>query len=395
VRINPKRHLAVAGLSVMLMTTCMAGSSAVGAAGSPQSAGTISAFVSTSPVRVFDTRHGIGVAGGLAGKLGVDAEVMIDMAAAGFGLPANATSVVLNLTYVDGEGGGFARAWPDGEPIPEVSNLNKVGPGAVANLVTVKLGANGRIRLRNTGAAAHYIMDVAGYYQPVAATAVATPGPTGPQGAVGAVGAAGSNGATGAAGPQGFQGAVGAAGSSGATGATGAAGPQGFQGAVGAAGSSGATGATGAAGPQGFQGAVGAAGTDGAPGADGSTGATGPAGPQGFQGATGATGPAGAPGGSFGFQALQMAGAMRVASATSTSTPGSSTFGGSVACSPQEIAVAGGYEITAGATQVVLITTNKPTLGQGSSWVINGTKLTSPGDVTMTIYVTCKTTISL
>lgn len=376
-RIHPKRHLAVAGLSIVLMTTCMAGSSAVGAAGSPP-AGSVAAFVSTSPVRVFDTRHGIGVAGRFVGKLGVDAEVMIDMAAAGFGLPADATSVVLNLTYVDGEGGGFARVWPDGEPLPEVSNLNKVGPGAVANLVTVKLGANGRIRLRNTGAPAHYIMDVSGYYQPVTATAAATPGPAGPQGAAGSTGAVGG---TGVAGPQGFQGAAGATGPQGAAGsngAIGAAGPQGFQGAGGAAG---------ATGPQG---AAGAAGSDGAAGATGPQGFQGAVGPQ---GGPGTMGPPGQPGGAFGYQALQKAGNIYVISAASTSTPGAATFGGTATCYPDAIAIAGGYEITAGASEVVLITTNKPIAGQAGSWVINGTKLTSGGDVTMTVYVTCKTTV--
>ena len=119
------------------------------------------------PVRVLDTRDGHGVVGGTVGKVAANGEIVVDFAAALGDLPADATALTFNLTYADGEGAGFATVWPDGESMPNVSNLNKVGAGPVANQATVKVGPTGRLRLHNTGGRSHYIMDFSGFYETI------------------------------------------------------------------------------------------------------------------------------------------------------------------------------------------------------------------------------------
>lgn len=131
----------------------------------PSGPGSPSLFVPFSPFRLFDTRSG---SGGVAATK-VVGNTMFDLQITGRGtpaIPADATAVVLNLTYVDAEGAGFVTAWPSGEDFPGVSNLNKIGPGPSPNQATVKIGTGGRISIFNQGSATHLLGDVAGYFVP-------------------------------------------------------------------------------------------------------------------------------------------------------------------------------------------------------------------------------------
>jgi Collagen triple helix repeat (20 copies) len=296
-----KGRITAAAFSLAVMTT-LTGATVAGAAGTR--VGIRSVFVPSSPVRVLDTRDGRGVLGGTVGKVAANGEIVVDFAAALGDLPADATALTFNLTYVDGEGAGFATVWPDGESMPNVSNINKVGAGPVANLATVKVGPTGRLRLHNTGGRSHYIMDFSGYYETISTTSAVIgqkgdTGPAGPAGAkgdTGATGAAGLNGATGAVGATGPAGANGVAGPIGPIGATGAVGATGPAGANGVAGPIGPIGPIGATGPTGAKGDVGATGGSGPAGATGSPGVAGPMGLTGRQGADGASGADGATG---------------------------------------------------------------------------------------------------
>jgi Collagen triple helix repeat (20 copies) len=110
-------------------------------------------------------------------------------------------------------------------------------------------------------------------------------------------------------------------------------GPRGFAGATGAPGGNGAPGANGLPGPQ------------GALGAQGPPGPQGPEGPQGTQGVQGLPGANGANGANGGFDPN------KITLRTSGETPipmGAGTTQLAVACGAGEIAVAGGYNITAG-----------------------------------------------
>ncbi len=124
---------------------------------------TPSTFVPLSPARLLDTRTGIG---GNIVALGPDVATLMQVAGRG-GVPAaGATAVVLNVTVDHPNSPGVITAWPSGELRPVVSSLNFAPGDVVANLVTVKLGVDGRVALHNLKGNAPLIVDVVGYYTP-------------------------------------------------------------------------------------------------------------------------------------------------------------------------------------------------------------------------------------
>ena len=88
-----------------------------------------------------------------------------------FVVGSTATAVVLNVTVVNPEGEGYVTVFPWGDPaLPNTSNVNIQRSGQmVANLVTVRLGGDGRVGLY-TSIAADLLVDVFGYYSPSGAT---------------------------------------------------------------------------------------------------------------------------------------------------------------------------------------------------------------------------------
>lgn len=119
-------------------------------------------FQGVVPVRALDTRNGIG---GPAGRVGPGESRSIPIRGR-WGVPANATSVVVNLTAVGPTGSGYATAFPDGTSPPDASNLN-YGPHAIrANTAVVKIGANGAIRVRAAETDVDLLVDVLGSFGP-------------------------------------------------------------------------------------------------------------------------------------------------------------------------------------------------------------------------------------
>lgn len=119
-------------------------------------------FQAVSPFRVCDTRSA--TPGCPQAKLGPGGEIAVTFAGLG-GVPAlGAKAVVFNLTVTGGTSGGFLVAWPDLTATPVASALNFSAGQTLANMVTVKLGTNGTVRVRNALGQAHVILDVAGYY---------------------------------------------------------------------------------------------------------------------------------------------------------------------------------------------------------------------------------------
>jgi hypothetical protein len=115
--------------------------------------------VPLSPQRLLDTRAESAV--GYAGpKPGVGATV--ELVVTGGSVPADASSVVLNVTGTEASGPGFVTVWPCGSPRPTASNLNLVAGATVANLVMAKVGAGGKVCLF-TQSGTHLIADLAGY----------------------------------------------------------------------------------------------------------------------------------------------------------------------------------------------------------------------------------------
>jgi hypothetical protein len=114
-----------------------------------------STFHATGPTRLLDTRSAQGPA-----KAGTTTLLVAGIA----GLPSTGvTSVVLNVTVVDTTGNGYLTASADGSPRPSTSNLDWLGKGAlVSNLVTVPVGADGKVDLY-TSSSADVIADIQGF----------------------------------------------------------------------------------------------------------------------------------------------------------------------------------------------------------------------------------------
>ena len=126
----------------------------------PQPAGV--RYTPTDPVRVLDTRSGLG---GTFGRLPND--TFIDVRVVGGAVPTDATAVVLNVTGVGATFATDLRVFPtprSGTARPLVSNLNLARGDTRANLVTVPVGEGGKVRVYNTAGTPHVLIDVEGWY---------------------------------------------------------------------------------------------------------------------------------------------------------------------------------------------------------------------------------------
>ena len=117
-------------------------------------------FIAASPVRILDTRDGTG---GTTGPIAQGGTFQLQVTGVAE-VPADATSVVMNVTATEGTGRSFITVWPAGQPRPNASNLNTTPDQNVPNLVTVALGAGGRLSFFNAAGTINLIADIAGYY---------------------------------------------------------------------------------------------------------------------------------------------------------------------------------------------------------------------------------------
>ena len=100
-----------------------------------------SRFTPITPVRLLDTRSGLGAPTGMVGPEG---PIELQVGGVG-GVPsAGVTAVVLNVTVTDPTVPGFVTVYPTGQPRPLASNLNFVAGQIVPNQVTVEVGSGGR-----------------------------------------------------------------------------------------------------------------------------------------------------------------------------------------------------------------------------------------------------------
>ncbi len=115
-------------------------------------------FTSIAPARILDTRS-------VGGTLTSGESRDLQITGAG-GVPVtNVSAVVLNTTVTDTTSGGFLTVHPSGTTRPNASNLNWTTGKTIPNLVTVKVGDNGKVSLFQSGpGTAQVIVDVAGYY---------------------------------------------------------------------------------------------------------------------------------------------------------------------------------------------------------------------------------------
>jgi hypothetical protein len=127
------------------------------------SAPAASPFVPTVPERVLETRASEGQINYSAARP-VPGQT-IEVKVVGFGqtkVPADAGTVLLNVTAADPTDPGYVTVFPCGSPRPLASNLNLNGT-TVPNLVSAKVGDGGRVCLYTTGAT-DLVADILGYY---------------------------------------------------------------------------------------------------------------------------------------------------------------------------------------------------------------------------------------
>jgi hypothetical protein len=133
----------------------------------PSSSAGGSVFTGVTPVRILDTRTGLG---GTSGPIGAGRAIALTVA--GFGgvplmtstSPVPPAAVVMNVTVTGTTGAGYLTLFPDGSPQPLASDLNYATGETVPNLVLVRVGADGRVDIFNGNGQTQVIADVVGWY---------------------------------------------------------------------------------------------------------------------------------------------------------------------------------------------------------------------------------------
>lgn len=182
----------------ILAIAVLIGSGSVGLAEAETAATDATVTVPLAPVRILDTRNGIG-----APHAPLGADESLDLQVTGVaGVPVGAVGVLLNITADGASETTYLTAWPAGEARPDASVLNAVPGQALPNFIEAKLGAGGKLSIYNFAGSVNVIADVAGYQVPVGGVSgLPGGGPQGPQGLPGPQGPAGT---TGAQGPRGW-----------------------------------------------------------------------------------------------------------------------------------------------------------------------------------------------
>ena len=110
--------------------------------------------------RILDTRVGNGATKAKVGPGG-----QIDVRVTVAGVPDQGVSaVVLNVTVTNPTAAGYVTVWPAGVARPTASSLNVTPGWTGANMVTVGVGAGGKVSIFNANGSVDVIADVVGYY---------------------------------------------------------------------------------------------------------------------------------------------------------------------------------------------------------------------------------------
>ena len=119
-------------------------------------------FLAVNPFRLCDTR--ITGTSCPKGGLGANKEIVVGVAGLG-GVPAvGASAVTVNLIAVNGTAASLLKVWPDGTPRPTATAVTFPAGQKVSNMVTVKLGSNGKLRVANAAGTVHVVLELAGYF---------------------------------------------------------------------------------------------------------------------------------------------------------------------------------------------------------------------------------------
>ncbi len=125
-----------------------------------------SGYNAVTPARLLDTRPGESTIDGAqlgAGLTGAGTTLVLPVAGRA-GVPADAASVVLNVTADGALGTGFVTVYACDAPRPLASNLNFVANTPIPNAVITKLSAAGTVCLYVATNPVNLIADVSGYF---------------------------------------------------------------------------------------------------------------------------------------------------------------------------------------------------------------------------------------
>lgn len=128
-----------------------------------------SGITAISPVRVLDTRTGLGG----SPRPGAGETVTIDLAGA---LGVTASAAVLNIVAVDPDAPGFLSAVPCTPGRPETSSVNYAAHQVVANTTIATLTGDGKVCIF-TSASSDIVVDVTGWLHPSVAGRLASADP--------------------------------------------------------------------------------------------------------------------------------------------------------------------------------------------------------------------------
>ncbi len=124
------------------------------------SSGTGSSYVPLSPTRILDTRNDTG---GYDAPVGAGASISLQMTGTD-DIPGSVTAVVLNVTVTEPTDSSFVTVYPDGQAVPNASNINFTAGETIPNLVVVQVGADGAIDLYNHTGSTDLVADLEGYF---------------------------------------------------------------------------------------------------------------------------------------------------------------------------------------------------------------------------------------
>ena len=120
-------------------------------------------FVAAGPTRVLDTRSGTGAP---KAEVGPGGSVAVQVT----GLPggpatAGVSAVVLNVTATGASADGYVAAYPDGQPRPSAgAGLSLARNRTISDLLTVPVGADGKVDLYNSAGSVNLVADLDGWF---------------------------------------------------------------------------------------------------------------------------------------------------------------------------------------------------------------------------------------
>ncbi len=118
-------------------------------------------FYPVPPCRVADTRYPAGPFGGP--EIRAESVRSFAIPASGCAIPSTAVAYSVNITVVPDGPLSYLTAWGAGSPQPNVSTLNSLDGGVVANAAIVPAGTNGAISIYVTNGT-HVVLDINGYF---------------------------------------------------------------------------------------------------------------------------------------------------------------------------------------------------------------------------------------